>query len=122
LTRGKEKIGDFKNSGREWQPRGKPEEVRVYDFVDSKLGKVTPYGVYDVIANEGWVSVGINHDTADPRVKPEGKICGGKHPALVEGNGTSPLSRSTTVADYGRLRWQQWVPCPLMARSIAKIC
>ena len=61
----KEKIGDFKNSGREWQPRGKPEEVRVYDFVDSKLGKVTPYGVYDITANEGWVSVGINHDTAE---------------------------------------------------------
>src|ERR1700684_1108502 len=61
----KEKIGDFKNDGREWHPHGKPEQVRVYDFVDPKLGKVTPYGVYDITANEGWVSVGINHDTAE---------------------------------------------------------
>ncbi len=60
----KELVGDFKNPGREWQPQGQPEEVRVYDFKIPELGRVTPYGVYDLAANAGWVSVGIDHDTA----------------------------------------------------------
>lgn len=60
----KELIGDFKNAGREWQRKGEPEIVRVYDFIDLALGKAYPYGVYDVTANEGWVSVGVDHDTA----------------------------------------------------------
>ena len=64
-TKKKELIGDFKNGGREWQPKGAPEAVRVYDFIDPALGKVAPYGVYDVGANQGWVSVGITHDTAE---------------------------------------------------------
>jgi hypothetical protein len=60
----KELVGDFKNAGREWRRRGKPEEVRVHDFIDPDLGKAIPYGVYDVKHNEGWVSVGMDHDTA----------------------------------------------------------
>ena len=60
----KELVGDFKNGGREWHPKGQPELVRVYDFVDQQLGKGLPYGVYDPIANVGWVSVGSDHDTA----------------------------------------------------------
>jgi hypothetical protein len=64
-TKKKELVGDFKNAGREWQPKGAPEAVRVYDFIDPALGKVAPYGVYDVGANQGWVSVGITHDTAE---------------------------------------------------------
>lgn len=64
-TKKKELIGDFKNGGREWQPAGQPEQVRVHDFIDLELGKVNPYGVYDLTANEGWVSVGIDHDTAE---------------------------------------------------------
>jgi transposase len=64
-TKKKELIGAFKNGGQEWQPKGQPEEVRVYDFLDPDLGKVAPYGVYDVAANQGWVSVGIDHDTAE---------------------------------------------------------
>ena len=60
----KELVGDFKNGGREWQPAGHPEAVRVHDFLDRQLGKALPYGVYDVAANQGWVSVGIDHDTA----------------------------------------------------------
>jgi transposase len=63
-TKKKELIGDFKNGGREWRPQGKPEEVRVHDFLDKNLGKAIPYGVYDVTENQGWVSVGIDHDTA----------------------------------------------------------
>ena len=63
-TKKKELVGDFKNSGREWLPQGRPEEVRVHDFRDKTLGKVVPYGVYDILNNQGWVSVGIDHDTA----------------------------------------------------------
>jgi hypothetical protein len=63
-TKKKELVGDFKNGGREWQPTGAPEEVRVHDFVDRELGKAIPYGVYDVSTNTGWVSVGVDHDTA----------------------------------------------------------
>lgn len=60
----KELVGDFKNAGREWHPQGRPEEVRVHDFQDPMLGKAIPYGVYDIVNNQGWVSVGIDHDTA----------------------------------------------------------
>ena len=61
----KELVGEFKNAGREWQPKGHPEAVNVYDFIDDALFKAIPYGVYDVTRNEGWVSVGIDHDTAE---------------------------------------------------------
>jgi hypothetical protein len=64
-TKKKELVGDFRNGGREYRPQGCPEEVRVYDFIDKKLGKVNPYGVYDPAANVGWVSVGTDHDTAE---------------------------------------------------------
>lgn len=64
-TKKKELIGRFKNAGQEWQKKGKPEEVNVHDFADKELGKVVPYGVYDLTNNQGWVSVGIDHDTAE---------------------------------------------------------
>jgi hypothetical protein len=64
-TKKKELVGDFKNAGREWQPKGKPVNVRVHDFIDPALGKAAPYGVYDLAANQGWVSIGIDHDTAE---------------------------------------------------------
>ncbi|MGQ0634470.1 MAG: ISAzo13 family transposase [Planctomycetaceae bacterium] len=63
-TKKKELVGNFKNGGREWHRKGEPEEVLVHDFMDKELGKAIPYGVYDVTENEGWVSVGIDHDTA----------------------------------------------------------
>jgi hypothetical protein len=63
-TKKKELVGDFKNGGREWRPQGQPEEVRVHDFQDKTLGKAIPYGVYDILNNQGWVNVGIDHDTA----------------------------------------------------------
>jgi hypothetical protein len=63
-TKKKELVGDFKNGGRDWRPRGQPEEVRVHDFQDPALGKAIPYGVYDILNNQGWVSIGIDHDTA----------------------------------------------------------
>ena len=63
-TKKKELVGDFKNGGHEWRPRGEPEPVRVHDFMIEELGKVSPYGVYDLARNQGWVSVGVSHDTA----------------------------------------------------------
>jgi transposase len=63
-TKKKELVGDFKNGGRQWHPKGKPEKVRVHDFPDPQLGKAIPYGVYDLARNAGWVSVGMDHDTA----------------------------------------------------------
>ena len=63
-TKKKELVGDFRNGGREWQPQGEPEKVRVHDFLDKTLGKAIPYGVYDMLNNQGWVNVGIDHDTA----------------------------------------------------------
>ena len=64
-TKKKELVGDFKNAGRTWRPHGQPVRVRVHDFLDETLGKAIPYGVYDLLNNQGWVSVGITHDTAE---------------------------------------------------------
>jgi hypothetical protein len=64
-TKKKELVGTYKNAGREWRPQGQPEEVNVYDFIDPLLGKAIPYGVYDLAGNEGWVSVGCDHDTSE---------------------------------------------------------
>jgi hypothetical protein len=63
-TKKKELVGDFKNAGREWRPTGEPELVRVHDFKDKQLGKAIPHGIYDLRTDEGWVTVGIDHDTA----------------------------------------------------------
>lgn len=64
-TKKKELVGRYKNDGQEWQKKGEPEPVNVHDFADKELGKVIPYGVYDVTRNKGWVSIGITHDTAE---------------------------------------------------------
>jgi transposase len=64
-TKKKELVGDFKNNGKELRPRGNPEPVRVHDFVDPECGRATPYGIYDLGRNHGWVSVGMDHDTAE---------------------------------------------------------
>jgi hypothetical protein len=63
-TKKKELVDDFKNAGREWRPKGRPEEVRVHDFLIKELGRAVPYGIYDLAANAGWVSVGMDNDTA----------------------------------------------------------
>ena len=63
-TKKKELIGNYKNNGREWRPQGMPEAVNVHDFIDPKLGRAVPYGIYDITDNKGWVSVGTDHDTA----------------------------------------------------------
>jgi hypothetical protein len=68
-TKKKELVGDFKNTGKEWRPKGEPERVRVHDFLIEENGKAAPYGVYDITRNAGWVSVGIDHDTASFAVR-----------------------------------------------------
>lgn len=64
-TKKKELVGVFKNGGREWQSKGEPEQVNVYDFLSDAVGKAIPYGVYDIVENTGWVNVGIDHDTSE---------------------------------------------------------
>ncbi len=68
-TKKKELVGDFKNAGREWRPKGEPAPVRVHDFIIPRKGKAIPYGVYDLTRNAGWVSIGIDHDTASFAVR-----------------------------------------------------
>jgi hypothetical protein len=63
-TKKKELVGRYKNGGKEFRPKGRPEQVKVYDFVDKELGRANPYGVYDIADNSAWVSVGTDHDTA----------------------------------------------------------
>ena len=63
-TKKKELVGEFKNGGREWRPKGQPEKVKVHDFAEPELGRAIPYGVYDLATNSGWVSVGVDHDTS----------------------------------------------------------
>ena len=64
-TKKKELVGQFRNGGQEWRPKGEPEKVKVHDFKDKELGKAIPYGIYDQTANTGWVCVGVDHDTAE---------------------------------------------------------
>src|SRR6266704_2360935 len=68
-TKKKELIGPYRNGGQEWHPHGQPEKVNGHDFPDKVLGKIIPYGVYDEATNTGWVSVGVDHDTAECAVE-----------------------------------------------------
>ena len=87
-TKKKELVGQYKNGGKEWMPQGKPEEVKVHDFVDKELGRANPYGVYDVANNSAWVSVGTDHDTASFAVETIRRwwLCMGRstYPAATE--------------------------------------
>ena len=110
-TKKKELVGDFKNGGREWLPKGEPEEVRVYDFLDKKLGKAIPFGVYDVAKNEGWVSVGIDHDTA--RFATEAiwrwwRKMGRRHYGKHAKKRRMAADRMAAVAACGRRRCRGW--------------
>ena len=97
-TKKKELVGDFKNGGRELRPKGEPEPVRVHDFVIPELGKVAPYGVYDIAANAGWINLGINHDTAAFAVESIRRWWQRTRPG--------PLPSGQTAADHRRL-WRQ---------------
>src|SRR5437763_7120172 len=102
-TKKKELVGNFKNQGREWHPQAAPEVVKVHDFIDPKLGRAIPYGVYDISDNKGWVSVGTDHDTASFAVHAIG--------SLVVRPGTKALSQSQPPDDYRRWWRQQRPPC-----------
>lgn len=102
-TKKKELIGDFKNGGQAWQPKGEPKQVRVHDFIDPELGKVAPYGVYDVVAHQGWVSVGIDHDTAEFAVESIRR--------WWREMGKPLYPQGASLADYGGLRGQQRLSC-----------
>lgn len=102
----KELVGDFKNAGREWQPKKQPEQVSSHDFQGKTLGKATPYGVYDIGQNQGWVSVGMNHDTAQFAVQSiaaRGSLMGhttypnGKELLIIADAGSSNGYQATTV-------------------------
>ena len=95
----KENVGDFKNGGREWFPKGTPEEVRVYDFLIKSLGKAALYGVYDLLQNQGWMSVGIDHDTAQFAVNSIRR--------WWNEMGQAALSTCHGVVDHGGRRRQQ---------------
>ena len=92
----KELVGDFKNPGRDWLPKGQPTEVRIHDFTIKELGKVVPYGVYDLKLDDGWITVGIDHDTAEFAVETISKWWQNK------GCRTYPDTRKLTItADCG---------------------
>ena len=105
-TKKKELVGEFKNNGLQWRRKGEPVAVKVHDFVDPALGRVAPYGIYDLTRNTGWVNVGTDHDT--PRV------CGREYPVLVESDGPGLLPRGEPVDDYRRWRRQQQCALPIM--------
>ena len=99
-TKKKELVGEYRNGGREWRPKGQPERVKVHDFVDKTLGKAIPYGIYDVTGDSGWVSVGEDHDTAVFAVE--------TLTAVVAEDGQRGVSAGAAVADHGRRgRFQQ---------------
>jgi len=112
-TKKKELAGDFKNGGRELRLKGDPEQVRVHDFVIPELGRVTPYGVYDVGKNRGWVSVGIDHDTATFAVE--------SIPTMVAFDGQTRLPPSSALADYRRLGRQQRFTGQALEAGVAEV-
>jgi hypothetical protein len=105
-TKSKELVGNFRNNGREWRPKGRPETVNVHDFIDPKLRRAIPYGVRDINNNVGWVSVETDHDTASFAVHAIRRV------VADDGKETLP-SRQTP--DDCRRRWgQQRISCAVM--------
>jgi len=111
-------VGEFRMAGQEWQPKGEPVEVLIHDFIDKDLGKAIPYGVYDLTANEGWVSVGIDHDTArfateairrwwqKMGVKAYGQARELLTPAPTAGAVLRPMGAAATAAAAGCGKWR----------------
>ena len=111
-TKKKELVGQFRTGGREWHPQGQPEEVEVYDFAKKDLGKVIPYGVYDQTTNAGWVSVGIDHDTAEFAVETLRRWW------RKMGSKVYPLRPA--ALDYGRRGRLQWASVPVVEGGVAR--
>ena len=105
-TKKKELVGRYHNKGRQWRPKGQPEQVKVHDFIDPAVGKAIPYGVYDVGADQGWVSVGRDHDTAAFAVHAIAP--------LVVSDGLGRLPTGPSAADLRRRRRLQQLPQPAL--------
>ena len=97
-TKKKENLGQFKNGGQEWQPKGSPIGVKTHDFPDKTGGKAIPYGIYDLTQNQGWVNVGMDHDTAEFAVESIRR--------WWQQQRTSSISPPQASTDYRRLWWQ----------------
>ena len=110
-TKKKELVGQFRTGGREWHPQGQPEEVEVYDFAKKDLGKVIPYGVYDQTTNAGWVSVGIDHDTAEFAVETLRR--------WWRKMGSKVYPCAAAALDYGRRGRLQWASVPVVEGGVA---
>ena len=116
-TKKKELIGPYRNAGETWRPEGDPEEVNTYDFVDKELGKAIPYGVFDVTRNRGWVSVGIDHDTATFAVAALRRWWWGKGPLPTRrrhgcSSARTGAAPTATGCGCGRWRWPAWQTRP----------
>ena len=106
----KELVGNFRNGGAEWEPKGSPRQVNDHDFADKQLGKVAPYGIYDVAANSGWVNVGTDHETAAFAVESIRRWwkAAGARPTRVPASCSSPRTAggpTATGAGSGRWSW-----------------
>ena len=112
-TKKKELVGECKNGGRERRPKGRPERVRLHDFAIPELGKVAPDGVYDVGRKVGWVSVGVDHDTAALAVESIRR--------WWRWMGQPKLSPSPAAVDYGRFGRQQWRPGAVVEMGVAEV-
>jgi len=107
-TKKKELVGDFKNPGRSWRPKGTPEPVRVHDFLIPSQGKAIPYGVYDLQRNEGWVSVGMDHDTASFAVKAIGRWWKVMGQSAYAGATSLLITADAGGSNGSRLRLWKW--------------
>jgi transposase len=107
-TKKKELVGDFKNAGREWRPKGDPEAVRVHDFLVPDQGKAIPYGVYDLHRNEGWVSVGIDHDTGSFAVNAVRRWWKQMGRAVYGGTDSLLITADAGGSNGSRLRLWKW--------------
>jgi len=107
-TKKKELVGNFKNAGKQWRPKGTPEPVRVHDFRIPELGKAIPYGVYDLTRNAGWVSVGIDHDTARFAVRTIGRWWQKMGRPLYQGTEALLVTADAGGSNGARTRLWKW--------------
>jgi hypothetical protein len=118
-TKKKELVGNYKNGGTDYRPKGDPRRVKVHDFEDKELGKVVPYGVYDVGANAGWVSVGITSDTA------QFAVASIRRWLDAMGRERYPQARELVpdlIRDHGRRRRLEWNACPALEGRATEAC
>ena len=107
-TKKKELVGDFKNGGRQWRPKGEPEAVRLHDFALPEWGKISPYGIYDLAQNKGWVNVGIDHDTAAFAVESIRRWWQGAGQARYPGTTRLLITADGGGSNGARLRLWKW--------------